>query len=226
MRRTQFIGDSGSLVLINASTATVDPLTGGQFGVVPSTWTTIDGAIPEFELSVWSAGTVTITSIDLYAGVYKAGAIASDAVESVDDSANTLTFTSHGLLTGDGPWQITAVDNALPGGLSAATDYYTIRASANTIKVATSLENALAGTAVDLTDAGGGGAHTILGTASAKKLRWLNVATISSSLAVTLRKGFISGRYKHNPQAKVYGIAATWGSSVAATFELVPIVER
>lgn len=48
----------------------------------------------------------------------------------------------------------------LPAGLSLNTDYYLIRQTATTAKVATSYANALAGTAVDITDAGTG-THTL-----------------------------------------------------------------
>jgi len=48
----------------------------------------------------------------------------------------------------------------LPAGLAAATNYYVIRVSISTIKLATSLANALAGTAIDITSAGTG-THTI-----------------------------------------------------------------
>jgi hypothetical protein len=48
----------------------------------------------------------------------------------------------------------------LPDPLAAATDYWIIAVSATTIKLATSLANAIAGTAIDLTDAGTG-THTL-----------------------------------------------------------------
>jgi len=48
----------------------------------------------------------------------------------------------------------------LPAGLSASTTYYLIYQSATTFKVASSLANALAGTAVDITDTGTG-THTM-----------------------------------------------------------------
>ena len=44
----------------------------------------------------------------------------------------------------------------IPAGLAIATDYYVIRVSATAIKLATSLANAVAGTAIDITDAGSG----------------------------------------------------------------------
>lgn len=48
----------------------------------------------------------------------------------------------------------------LPAGLSLATDYWLIRASSTTASVAASLSDAIAGTAIDITDAGSG-THTL-----------------------------------------------------------------
>lgn len=48
----------------------------------------------------------------------------------------------------------------LPAGLSLATDYYVIKVTDTTIKFATSYANAVAGTPIDITDAGTG-THTI-----------------------------------------------------------------
>lgn len=48
----------------------------------------------------------------------------------------------------------------LPGGLATATDYYVIRVSDTTFKLATSYANAIAGTAINITDAGTG-THTV-----------------------------------------------------------------
>ena len=48
----------------------------------------------------------------------------------------------------------------LPGGLATATDYYVIKVSDTTFKLATSYANAVAGTAIDITDAGTG-THTV-----------------------------------------------------------------
>ena len=51
----------------------------------------------------------------------------------------------------------------LPAGLSSSTTYYIIAVSGATYKLATTLVNALAGTGVDITDAGTG-THSIIGT--------------------------------------------------------------
>lgn len=80
-----------------------------------------------------------------------------------------LTATAHGLQTGDGPVRVSNSGGALPTGLAADTDYYVIRASANTFSLATTRENAIAGTAINLT-ADGSGTHTLSDTASTKRL--------------------------------------------------------
>lgn len=76
----------------------------------------------------------------------------------VDTTENTITKTSHGFVSG---LKVAATsDGTLPGGLST-TNYYVIVVSSSVIKLATSLANAVAGTAVDITSAAGGGTHTL-----------------------------------------------------------------
>lgn len=67
---------------------------------------------------------------------------------------DTFTKTAHGLLTGL-KGQFTT-SSALPTGISAATDYFIIVVDDNTFKVATTYNNAVAGTAVNITGAGTG----------------------------------------------------------------------
>lgn len=76
----------------------------------------------------------------------------------VDVDEDTITITGHGLVTGADVALTTS--GSLPGGLSA-TDYFVIVVDADTIQLATSLSNAQAGTAVDITSAAGGGTHTL-----------------------------------------------------------------
>lgn len=72
---------------------------------------------------------------------------------------DVLTFgADHNLATG--ALVRVASSTTLPAGLTAATDYYVIRVSSTTIKLATSRLNADAGTAVDITDTGTG-THTL-----------------------------------------------------------------
>lgn len=79
-------------------------------------------------------------------------------------ASDICTWTAHGMLTGLKVQVSTTT--TLPAGLSASTDYYVIKLSANTFSLATSLVNAQAGTAIDITDAGTG-THTITPTALA-----------------------------------------------------------
>jgi len=74
------------------------------------------------------------------------------------DTANTIAETGHGLRTGHKVRLTTT--GVLPAGLSLATDYYVIRVDADTFKLASSLANAAAGTAVVISAAAGGGIHT------------------------------------------------------------------
>jgi hypothetical protein len=74
----------------------------------------------------------------------------TDTDVSVAD--DTITITAHGFITGDkGQFSSTGT---LPAGLSTSTDYFIIKVDANTIKVATSLANALLGTALNITGQG------------------------------------------------------------------------
>ena len=82
---------------------------------------------------------------------------------SADASTDLLTYTStanfpSNLLTGTRVQVSTTT--TLPSPLVAATNYYVIRVSDSTCKLATSYANAIAGTAIDITTAGTG-THTI-----------------------------------------------------------------
>jgi len=79
----------------------------------------------------------------------------------VTAATDVIAETAHGMETGDGPVRVSNSGGALPAGLAAATDYWVIAASANTFKLASSRANALAGTAVNITAAAGGGTHTL-----------------------------------------------------------------
>jgi hypothetical protein len=102
----------------------------------------------------------TRTTIDLQEAqsasvqvVYSNSAPSAAVVNATDVDADENTFTkaSHGFVTG---LKVAATtDGTLPDPLTA-TDYYVIKVDDDTFKVATSLANAEAGTAVNLTDVG------------------------------------------------------------------------
>lgn len=85
------------------------------------------------------------------------------SISAVDPATDQITVTAHGLNTGDGPAAVYTPDGAIPGGLAAVTDYWVIKVDANTLKLASSSSNAVAGTAIDITDAGSGTLQLLLG---------------------------------------------------------------
>jgi hypothetical protein len=76
-------------------------------------------------------------------------------VTGVDATANTFTKTGHGLLTGDGPVQLSSTVS-LPGNITALTNYWIIKVDADKFKLATKFLDAMNNVAVDLADAGSG----------------------------------------------------------------------
>lgn len=82
---------------------------------------------------------------------------------TADAGTDVCTFTStanipSNILTGTRTRLTTTT--TLPAGLALATDYYYIKVTDSTFKLATSYANAIAGTAINITDAGTG-THTI-----------------------------------------------------------------
>jgi hypothetical protein len=75
-----------------------------------------------------------------------------------DDATDIITSAAHGLYTGM-VFRLTTT-GALPTGVSAGTDYWVIRLTADTFALATTLANAQAGTKLNFTAAGSGN-HTL-----------------------------------------------------------------
>lgn len=126
--------------------------------------------------------------------------IPSQSVVVTNPAAATVTFTNgtnivnlatHGLATGDGPIRLATTDT-LPAELSTGTDYWVIYVAAGTFQLATSLANALAGTALAFTD-DGTGTHSITkpgwGTAVLAKLPTGNVLMLGATFRPTFVKG-------------------------------------
>lgn len=119
-------------------------------------------------------GTMTMTNVlrgpvtasvvkdddDAGAGSISAATTNAGVASTVDASTDEITIASHGFTTG---LKVQASSTGtLPTGLSTSTDYFVIVVDSNTIQLATSLANALAGTNIDITDQGTDGAtHTI-----------------------------------------------------------------
>lgn len=97
-----------------------------------------------------SADPFTFNDFICKLGAY--GTFAVTATTDVDTTADTITKTSHGMITGDA----VTLAGTLPSPLVATTTYYVIFVDANKFKLAASKANASAGTAIDLTTTGSG----------------------------------------------------------------------
>ena len=95
-----------------------------------------------------------------YSSVTEAGSVVFNFVDGdVTVGSDSIAESAHGLELGD--VVVLTTSGVLPAGLSLATNYWAIRVDANNFKLASSLANAEAGTAVDITAAAGGGTHTV-----------------------------------------------------------------
>ena len=79
----------------------------------------------------------------------------SSAVFTADAPTDVLTFTVATQLVTGSRIRLTST-TTLPGGTLSSTDYFVIYLTATTIKLATTLANAMAGTALNITDSGSG----------------------------------------------------------------------
>jgi hypothetical protein len=99
-------------------------------------------------LYVGTAGNLEVTFI----GDVDNRAIAQQT--AVNATADTITIASHGFTTGQRVF--VASNGTYPTGLATATAYWVIVVDANTIKLASSLVNALTPTPIDITGLGDG----------------------------------------------------------------------
>lgn len=114
--------------------------------------------MPAIAMLVDLVGFYRITSVTTTTSQSTTNTLAAFSTFTADASTDICTHTNINLM----PYtrvQLTTT-TTLPGGLSLATDYYVIKVTDTTIKLATSYANAVAGTAINITDAGTG-THTI-----------------------------------------------------------------
>lgn len=83
------------------------------------------------------------------------------ADSDVDIDNDRITEASHGLTTGLKVSLSTATGSSVPDSLSANTTYFAIKLNENLYQLSTSAANAIAGTAIDITDVTGGGTITL-----------------------------------------------------------------
>lgn len=123
--------------------------------------------------SAFSAAATTMPAILMLVDLL--GFYRVTSTTTITSQALTNTLSSFSTFTADASTDICTHSNinlfpytrvqltttgTLPAGLSLATDYYVIKVTDLTIKLATSYANAVAGTAINITDAGTG-THTI-----------------------------------------------------------------
>lgn len=103
------------------------------------------------------------TSVTTTTAQSTANTLAQSDTFTADAGTDVCTFTSSANFPSNilvGTRVRLTTTTTLPAGLATATDYYVIRVSDTTFKLATSYANAVAGTQINITDAGTG-THTI-----------------------------------------------------------------
>lgn len=139
------IGDDASVGALSQTTLI------NELARVATTSATASGSNVTFT-ATFPAGTGTGSIVE--AGVFNKDAssvITFDADNDVDAASHQISYTAHGLVTGD---KITYTDGggtAVSGLIDGGT-YYVIRIDANTLKLATTYANATGGTAIAITD--------------------------------------------------------------------------
>jgi hypothetical protein len=138
-------------------------------------------------------------------------------ISNVNTGSNQLTITGHGLVTGDGPAAVRDVTGqGLPAPLVALTDYWVIRADANLIRLATSLANALAGTAIDITTAPVGTRKLEIGIPYRRARTYAALAQVKS-VDLNAVQDSLTAQNDRDRGVKVRHIPAVAGLQIAGT---------
>lgn len=118
--------------------------------------------MPAVLMLVDLVGFYRITSVTTITAQALTNTLSAFSTFTADASTDVVTSSAVGGFCNLFPFTRVQVSSSgtLPAGLAAATDYFVIRLSDTTIKLATSYANAVAGTAIDITGAGTG-THTL-----------------------------------------------------------------
>lgn len=227
-----------NIIALNGLTSAPTPPaynSGNGYGVVPRSW--MGGGVEEFDVEVFADGTSAVTVAKLVRAIPEKliSAIADQTMGAI--SGASITITSHALVHGDGPFQLTTT-GALPSPLKVSTNYWIIYVDANTVKLAESLDKALKGVAITLS--GGSGTNKITTVAAptpaelnndapTKRLKWFSCGFLGEAadgaISNTAAMGW-AGRVEHCPAAVAYSLVATIGSSIATTVLLRPFFRQ
>lgn len=184
-----------------------------SFGLVPSWWSGSAGAVPEIELEIWANAAVNLTNAELYGAALHA-LVFADITLTPDHTADSLGAVAHGLLTGDGPVQMTST-LTIPAGLSASTLYWVIKVDADSFKLALSLTEALTGTAVAFSGNGTGVIKLVDGD-DTERVHWHSHGLLGpasdGAIALTAQRAYLTTR-PHSARAIAYALVATLSTS-------------
>lgn len=131
-------------------------------------------------------------------------------------SADTLTHTFYELMNLTRIRVSTTV--TLPTGLSALTDYYVIKLTDTTCKLASSYANAVAGTAISITNGTGSGIHTI----ETLLPRYTNGQGVRAYI-VSAGTGISGGQVTGTVGATAHNFSMTYVNSAQTSARVLPV---
>lgn len=185
------IGNTGTNLTFQKLTDTTTNATGIQHGgnvspdykhiVNASAFSAAATTMPAILMLVDLLGFYRVTTTTTITAQSLTNTMATFSTFTADAGTDVLTHTNINLF----PYTRVRLTTTttLPAGLATATDYYVIKVTDLTCKLATSYANAVAGTAIDVTDAGTG-THTIntilpryTSGAGVQAFMWANNAT-------------------------------------------------
>lgn len=159
--------------------------------------------------NVFNSGGYKMTLSTPYFGSTNLTGGVSGTFSTVSTATDTITSTAHPFITGQKIY--VQLGGTLPSPL-VQDNYYIIKVDANTVKLATTYANALAGTAIDLTTTGSG-TNTLLGTRFGGDAELQGVATTSGLGArANIYNGITAKATVDVQNAKIWSFA---GSGIA-----------
>jgi hypothetical protein len=115
-------------------------------------------------------------------------AVTFDGATDVDDTTEEITLTAHPFATGDRVTYSDGIGTEI-GGLTDGDDYFVIKVDANTIQLAATLADAIAGDEIDLTD-GVGASHTLTGETATVALTLGDLGAITAITVTNPGSGY------------------------------------
>lgn len=151
---------------------------------VATTSASVSGSNTTFT-ATFPAGTGTGSIVE--AGIFNkssSAVLVFDADNDVDSASNVITKVAHGLVTGDKVTYTDGGGTAVSGLIDGGT-YYVIRLSADTLKLASSLALATAGTAIAITDGVGTNHKLTFGTMLCRTTFPVITKSVSETVAIS-----------------------------------------